>query len=74
MDSARHQAMHQRHLEEAERHIAEGGLRISNQRALIAKLIASGHDPTQARELLASFLLSQAQHIAHRDTILSELR
>ena len=66
-------AMQQRHLTEAERHIVEGQRHIAQQERLIAHLQDQGHDTATARTLLASFRLSQEQHVAHRDRILREL-
>ena len=62
-----------RHLAEAERHIAFGAQRISNQEVRIAELEIQGHDSTLARSLLQTFRLTQAKHVAHRDRILREL-
>ena len=57
------------HLEQAERHVAEGEQHIARQRELIAELERDGHDTTTAIELLRTFEQSQAGHIADRDRI-----
>jgi hypothetical protein len=46
------------HLALANRHVAEGEQRVANQRTLIAKLVAGGHDTTLASELLQAMLES----------------
>jgi hypothetical protein len=66
-------AMHQRHLVEAEQHIATGDRHIARQVQLIADLEAYGYDTMVARHLLTSFRLLQLQHVDHRDRIFREL-
>lgn len=61
------------HLAEAERNIAGGEHRISEQELRIADLDCRGHDTTLARSLLETFRITQAQHLALRDHILREL-
>jgi len=61
-------------LELAKRHIAEGEKHIAAQQAIVAEFRRAGWDVTQAAWLLENFVASQAQHIAHRDRILQELR
>ncbi|PWT88067.1 MAG: hypothetical protein C5B56_09405 [Proteobacteria bacterium] len=60
-------------LEQAERHIAEGELRIAEQAERVARLRRHGHDVTEADRLLTLFRDTQAQQLAHRDLILKEL-
>ena len=62
------------HLAMANRHLASGNLVVSRQRQLIAKLEASGHDTRAALALLARFEDLLAQHLAHRDHLLDELK
>ena len=66
-------SMQLRQLAEAERHISRGEQHISSQELRITDLDRRGQDSTLARALLETFLLVQAQHIAHRDHILREL-
>jgi hypothetical protein len=66
-------AMQLHHLEEAERHIAQGKRHIEEQEDRIADLARLGADLTEARKLLNLFYATQAQHIQHRDRILKEL-
>ena len=65
--------MQLRHLEEAERHIAQGLRHIADQERLVAHLEQGCHDTAQARRLLDNFHATQVQHVAHRDHILREL-
>jgi hypothetical protein len=62
-----------KHLQQAERHVAEGKQRIERQRELVAKLTAQGHDTSSAIDLLTVFEQTQAMHIAGRDRIHAEL-
>jgi len=48
------------HLAQARRHVAEGVIRISEQKGLIAELQRDGHDTTEAQKLLDTFLEAQA--------------
>jgi len=66
-------AMHVQHLEEAERHIAQGKRHIVEQEDRIANLARDGHDTTEARKLLDNFYATQMLHIQHRDRIRKEL-
>ena len=61
------------HLAKAERNVAGGEHRISEQELRIADLDCRGHDTTLARSLLETFRVTQAQYIALRDHILREL-
>jgi hypothetical protein len=67
------QEMELRHLELANRHIAEGKHRIAEQRARIAGLERGGRDTTAQNELLEVFEETLALMIRHRDLILREL-
>jgi len=66
-------AMQLSHLEQAERHVAQGKRHITEQQDLIAELARHGHDTADARKLLDNFYASQMQHVQHRDRILKEL-
>ena len=65
--------MELRHLEQAERHIAEGVRLIAEQEERIADLARLGADTTEAKKLLDNFYAIQIQHIQHRDRIVKEL-
>jgi hypothetical protein len=65
--------MRLQHLAQAEAHIARGAQHISDQEMRIADLDLHGHDSALARSLMETFLLTQAQHVAHRDRILVAL-
>jgi hypothetical protein len=66
-------AMIQDHLNQAERHIADGERHLSNQRALIAELEHDGHDTSAAKSLLRQFEELQALYVADRDRLRTEL-
>jgi hypothetical protein len=51
-----------KHLAQAERHVAEGLEHIRQQQEIVAGLERDGHDATQARALLKTFLETQASH------------
>ncbi|WP_407180464.1 hypothetical protein [Bradyrhizobium sp. STM 3562] len=61
------------HLAEAERHIALGEKHIARQLEIIGNLKRAGHPTALAIDLLATYRLLLATHIAHRDLILHEL-
>jgi hypothetical protein len=61
------------HLALANRHAAEGALRIERQRTLLVELERDGHDTTQAFELLSALNETQAAFIADRERIRAEL-
>jgi hypothetical protein len=65
--------MHLRHLREAERHIAESEQHVADQEKRIVALDRAGCDTELARELLATFRVALASHIAHRDLITEEI-
>ena len=60
------------HLQQAERHVAEGEQHIARQRRLIADLERQGHDTALAVELLREFERTQASHIEDRNRIRAE--
>ncbi len=61
------------HLAEAEKRLALGEQHIARQERLVAELDRDGHDTKEAFALLTTFRKLQAQHVAHRDLILSAL-
>jgi hypothetical protein len=66
-------ALAQRHLVQAERHIAQGAEAITRQESLIAQLDRDGHKTREARKVLATMRETQALHVESRDRILREL-
>lgn len=56
----------------AERHVREGRVTVARQRALVAKLKASGHDTTASQSLLDAFECSLAAFEEHLALILRE--
>jgi hypothetical protein len=62
------------HLELAERHVAQGKLRVTAQWALVAKLERRGLEINSANALLHQFEETLALHVEHRDRIAQELR
>ena len=65
--------MELRHLELANRHIAEGQHRIAEQKARIAGLERRGRDTTASIKLLNIFEETLVLMMRHRDLILREL-
>ncbi len=61
------------YLEQAERHIALAKRQIAAQEQMIANLDRLGRDTTEARRLLDTFHMAQAQYVHHRDRVLKEL-
>ncbi|MER2265271.1 hypothetical protein [Methylobacterium oxalidis] len=57
----------------ADRHIAEGERRISDQIALVAILVEGGHDTTQAERLLRTFEDTLDVWHSHRRSILDTI-
>jgi len=57
------------HLALARRHVAEGLAHIAQQRRLIARLEARGHDAAQARRALATMEHMQGLHEADRERL-----
>jgi hypothetical protein len=62
-----------RHLEETDRHIAIGKEHIIRQREIIDELDREGHDTSAAKQLLETFLETQAAHEDTRRIIDEEL-
>jgi hypothetical protein len=62
-----------RHLEEAERQVAQGKEHIARQQAVIFQLARDGHDTAQAESLLEALLESQGLHEQHRGWLLRQL-
>lgn len=56
----------------AEKHVAQGNTRLSEQRARIVRIDAAGHDSASARDLLRAFEVTQAMFIADRDRLIKE--
>jgi hypothetical protein len=69
MDRARFE----RHLRQAEEHVALGLQHIADQRAIVAEHEQKGWDATRARELLATFESIQTSHEADRDRLRREI-
>jgi hypothetical protein len=67
-------ALAREHLELAERHVAEGQLRVIAQLALVAKLERRGLKIKEANTLLHRLEETLALHVQHRDRIAQELR
>ena len=63
--------MIKRHLALAERHVAEAGLNIRRQRAVIRRLQQIGGDSTNAAELLDTFLSTYSLCVRSRDRLRS---
>jgi hypothetical protein len=63
-----------RHLEQAERHIADGQRQIARQREIVAEFEGRGVDSNHARSSLALFEEMQALHVASRDRVVEMLQ
>jgi hypothetical protein len=63
----------EKHLIQAEAHVANGQKRIAQQHEIIAELDREGHDTAPAKDMLASFERTQAMHVANRDRIAGKL-
>jgi hypothetical protein len=61
------------HLAMAERHIAEGKLRIERQQHLIVELERDSHDVKEASTIVGRMEQTQALHLEDRDRILEAL-
>jgi hypothetical protein len=61
-------------LRAAERHIALGEYHIARQRQLIERFAADPNMLSIAERLLAELQATQADHLDHRDRILSDLK
>ena len=68
-------AMIEGHLAQAEAHVAQGESHIARQKEIVAELERDGHpDAAQsARELLATFEMTQKSHLDDRDPLRAEL-
>ena len=66
--------MIEKHLAQAEQHVADGERHITRQRQIIAELERDRHDAGSAKELLTIFEETQAIHIADRDRLKEEAR
>jgi hypothetical protein len=62
------------HLEDAERHVADGERSVVTQRKIIERLQASHQDASHSIELLQEFEQLQQSHIEHRDHLLEQYR
>ena len=63
----------QLHLAEAERHVAHCDETIARQIKIIEQLERSGNSTVFARDVLATYHVLRAAHVAHRDHIRKEL-
>lgn len=63
----------QRHLREADRHIAEAEQWIAGQAARVERLAAAGHETAEAENLLLVLTAALATMRAHRAQIVREL-
>ncbi|WP_336490263.1 hypothetical protein [Methylobacterium nigriterrae] len=61
------------HLAQADRHIAAGRRRVTDQVALIARLAQDGHDTTEARRLLMMLEETLDEWRVHRQLILGAI-
>jgi hypothetical protein len=61
------------HLAQARRHVAIGEDHIARQAELIDTLVRDGHDASEARRLLARFIVLQAIHIDNCERLEEEL-
>jgi hypothetical protein len=61
------------HLQEAERHVADGARLFERQRAIIEERRRDGHDVKRAETLLQTMQELQRMHIDHLDTLRKEL-
>jgi hypothetical protein len=63
----------ERHLALAQRHSANGQIRIERQQSIIAKMQRAGHNIALAERLLGVMMTSQSHHEEHRDRLLNLL-
>jgi len=61
-------------IEEAERHVVTGDLRIQRQREVLERLRLGGHDTSEAESTLTQLEELQAVVIAHRDWLVQALK
>jgi hypothetical protein len=66
-------AMEERHLAQADKHITDGEIRISEQLLRIEHLKADGHDTTEANRMLTDLEDQQKEFEAHRQMIVDRL-
>ena len=66
-------AILEKHLAEAEAHVALGARHVEQQRALILKLVSTGCDSAEAKVLLRLFEELQVEHVSHRDRLGNKL-
>src|SRR5262245_53102038 len=66
--------MLERHLQQAEVHVAQGARHVREQRERLSQLARAGHDIQEAQTLLAQFGQLQEIHVATRDRLARELR
>jgi hypothetical protein len=67
--------MIERHLAQAQTHVIQGEGHIARQKVILADMERDGHEDAayQARELLATFELTQQSHVRDRDRLRAEL-
>jgi hypothetical protein len=73
MISVINRAAAREHLQVAERHVAQGQLRVTAQLALLARLERQGYDTHQAKTLLYQLEETLALQLETRDRIAQEL-
>jgi hypothetical protein len=60
------------HLDQSERHAAQGRAHLAKQEALIADLERDGHDTKDALAVLATLRETQTQHVLNVERLLKE--
>jgi len=67
--------MIERHLAQAETHVVQGESHLARQKEIVAELERDGHEEAAqaARDLLATFELTQQSHVEDRDRLREEL-
>ena len=66
-------AIVEKHLQQAQEHVAMGGQHVARQRQIVAELLDRGADVTEAIRLLANFEETQGMHLAHLERLEAEL-
>jgi len=61
------------HLAQLEHQLARGEAYLNSQRATVRRLEYGGEDATEAKEVLATYAMSQAGLLATRDRLRAEL-
>lgn len=61
------------HLAQARHHVAQGEEHVARQTKLVAELERDGHDTSEARRLLAQFIIMQSMHIEDCNRLEAEL-